>query len=128
MQIHSTKGAAMKEAICILLLAAFPLSAQETWPIPDWTVDTPESQGLKSEPLREITEAIRSGTHGDIHSLLVVRNGVLVWEEYFGSSSREEVHPLQSVTKSFASAAIGIAIARNDIPGVETRILEIGSR
>lgn len=114
----------MKEAICVLLFAALPLSAQETWPVPDWTVDSPESQGLRIEPLREITEAIRSGRHGAIHSLLVVRNGVLVWEEYFGEGSREDVHTLQSVTKSFASAAIGIAIARNDIPGVETPILD----
>ncbi len=114
----------MKEAICMLLFAAFPLSAQETWPVPDWTVDTPESQGLKSEPLREITEAIRSGLHGDIHSLLVVRNGALVWEEYFGGSNQEELHTLQSVTKSFTSAAIGIAIAREDIAGVETPILD----
>jgi CubicO group peptidase (beta-lactamase class C family) len=114
----------MKEAICFLLFAAAPLSGQETWPIPDWTVSAPESQGLRIEPLREVTEAVRSGVHGNIHSLLIVRNGVLVWEEYFGSGSREEVHTLQSVTKSFASAAIGIAVAREDIPGVETRILE----
>lgn len=118
------KGTAMKAAICIALFAALPLSAQEVWPVPDWTVDTPESQGLKSGPLREITEAIRSGSHGDIHSLLVVRNGVLVWEEYFGGSNREELHTLQSVTKSFTSAAIGIAIARRDITGVETPILD----
>jgi CubicO group peptidase (beta-lactamase class C family) len=114
----------MKRAFCILLFATLPLSAQEVWPTPDWAVDVPESQGLNIEPLREITEAIRSGSHGDIHSLLVVRNGVLVWEEYFGSGDREEIHTLQSVTKSFTSAAVGIAIARNDITGVETEILD----
>ena len=114
----------MKEAICILLFAALPLSAQETWPVPDWTVAAPESQGLKAEPLQEITDAIRSGVHGNIHSLLVVRNGVLVWEDYFGSGDQEARHTLQSVTKSFASAAVGIAIGREDIPGVETPILD----
>lgn len=108
----------------MMLFTAIPLSGQETWPVIGWTVDTPESQELKSEPLRQITEAIRSGSHGDIHSLLVVRNGVLVWEEYFGDSSEDDVHTVQSVTKSFASAAIGIAIAREDITGVETPILD----
>jgi CubicO group peptidase (beta-lactamase class C family) len=114
----------MSVAACLSLFAALPLSAQQAWPVPDWAVDAPESQGLRVEPLREITEAIRSGAHGAIHSLLIIRNGVLVWEEYFGRGSQEEVHTLQSVTKSFTSAAIGIAIARNDITGVETPILD----
>jgi CubicO group peptidase (beta-lactamase class C family) len=119
-----THFAAVTPLAAFTLLAALPLSAQETWPVPDWTVDVPETQGLKSEPLRDITDAIRSGLHGDIHSLLVVRNGVLVWEEYFGDSGEDDVHTLQSVTKSFASAAMGIAMARGDIPGVETPILD----
>jgi CubicO group peptidase (beta-lactamase class C family) len=61
---------------------------------------------------------------GDVHSPLIVRNGVLVWEEHFGIGDREELHMLQSVTKRFTSAAIAIAISRGDITGLKTPILD----
>jgi CubicO group peptidase (beta-lactamase class C family) len=93
-----------------------------TW---EWPRSTPEQQGLDSNRLTRLVEIIREGTEfPDLHSLLIVRNGSLVVEEYFGQYSGDKLHTLQSVSKSFTSALIGIAIERGDIMGVDEKILD----
>ena len=59
----------------------------------------------------------------DIHSLLVVRNGYLVLEEYFHGWQADRLHMQQSVTKSFTSALVGIAIDRGHIREVDEKVL-----
>ena len=58
---------------------------------------------------------IRSGRYGTQHSLMIVRDGWVVTEEYFGGWPADSIHTLQSVTKSVASLITGVAIARHDL-------------
>jgi CubicO group peptidase (beta-lactamase class C family) len=51
----------------------------------------------------------------NIHSLLVVRNGYLVLDAYFYPFEKGYVHDLASVTKSFTSTLIGLAIGKGHI-------------
>ena len=53
-----------------------------------------------------------------------MRNGRLVFERYFNGSGPDDVHTMQSVTKSFASALVGIAIGQGHISGVEEAVLD----
>jgi CubicO group peptidase (beta-lactamase class C family) len=93
-----------------------------TW---EWPRSSPEKQGLDSDRLTQLIEIIRVGKEfPDLHSLLIVRNGSLVVEEYFEEYSSEKLHTLQSVSKSFTSALIGIAIERGEIMGVDEKILD----
>lgn len=93
-----------------------------TW---KWPRSTPDQQGLDSERLSRLVETIREGKEfPDLHSLLIVRNGHLVVEEYFGRYSADKMHTLQSVSKSFTSALIGIAIERGEILGVDEKVLD----
>lgn len=55
-------------------------------------------------------------------SLLVVKNGRLVVEEYFGSAGPASLHDVRSVTKSVVSALTGIVIDRGDIGHVDSPI------
>lgn len=97
-------------------------AAVSTW---EWSLSTPEKQGLDSERLTRLVEIIREGKEfPDLHSLLIVRNGHLVVEEYFGRFSADKLHTLQSVSKSFTSALIGIAIERGEIMGVDEKVLD----
>ncbi len=90
-----------------------------------WKISSPAEQGLDSGKLAELVDLIREGQrYPRIQSLLVVRHGCLVVEEYFNNWNRERLHILQSVTKSFTSALIGIAIARGDIKGVDEKIID----
>lgn len=60
----------------------------------------------------------------DIHSVLVVRNGYMVAETYFPPFQQDTKHHLYSVTKSFVSALIGIAIEEGYVDGVDRRVLD----
>ena len=58
------------------------------------------------------------------HSLLIVRNGYLVIEEYFNDYDAKKIHMQQSVSKSFTSAVMGIAIEQRKIKDVKEKILD----
>jgi CubicO group peptidase (beta-lactamase class C family) len=94
----------------------------KTW---DWPISSPEAQGLDSEKLAELTEVICAGERFPrLHSLLIIRHGYLVVEEYFNNWQAGQLHTLQSVSKSFTSALVGIAIARGEFKGVDEKILD----
>lgn len=46
----------------------------------------------------------------DITSIVVLKNGKILMEEYFNNADRSTLHDVRSVGKSFASTAAGIAI------------------
>jgi len=100
-------------------------SCQAPWPTEKWPRSTPAEQKLNTETLNELVNLIREGSKfPQQHSLLIVRNGYLVLEEYFGGNKAESTHMLQSVSKSFTSALIGIAIEQGKIKNVEEKILD----
>jgi CubicO group peptidase (beta-lactamase class C family) len=75
--------------------------------------------------LTELADLIRAGERFPrLHCLLIVRHGFLVVEEYFNKWQAGSLHTLQSVTKSFTSALIGIAIAKGEFKGVDEKILD----
>ena len=99
-----------------------PTEKSETW---EWPLSTPEKQQLDPEPLAELVSLIREGNrYPRLHSLLVIRHGYLVVEEYFGGHQGDKLHTLQSVTKSFTSALVGIAISKGEFKGVNEKILD----
>lgn len=112
--------------LLILGLQSVPPAIAGTPPLPtaDWPRSEPSEQGLDEKRLVELTDLIRQGErYPDLHSLLVVRHGYLVVEEYFDGWTADRLHTLQSVTKSFTSALIGIAIEQGKIRGVDEKVL-----
>jgi len=90
-----------------------------------WPVSTPEAQGLDPDKLAEVASEIRKGELcPSLHALLVIRHGRLILEEYFNNWTAEQLHTLQSVSKSFTSALVGIAISRGEFKGVEEKVLD----
>ena len=84
---------------------------------------TPDGEGLDAAILGELVGRIRSGTYGNVDSLLVVRHEKLVVEEYFGGRSASDVHTLQSVSKSVTSLLTGLAIERGRLR-LDDRVVE----
>lgn len=91
------------------------------WPGMDWAVAVPENLGVDSHQLEHVLVEIQS-RRLNVHSVLVLRNGYLIFEHYFGSHAAAQPHVQYSVTKSVISALTGIAIEKGLIPGVETSI------
>ncbi len=86
-----------------------------------FTVATPESQGIDSNRLREMSEWVRF-EELDVRSLLIVRNGHLVLEWYAGEVTRDSNHNIYSITKSVVSLLAGIAIDQETISGTEATL------
>jgi CubicO group peptidase (beta-lactamase class C family) len=73
----------------------------------DWPISSPEQQGMNSEGINQAHQLIQSGDYGDIRSLIIIKNGHLVSEQYFNNSGDKA--PVYSVTKSVGSMLLGIA-------------------
>jgi CubicO group peptidase (beta-lactamase class C family) len=104
----------------------------------DWPIAEPSEVGLDAAPLNALTTRIRSNPETNIHSILIVKDGQLVTEEYFTGHDqdwgtdlgvvefhRELRHDLRSVSKSLTSVLVGIAISEAKIPGVEANAHEL---
>jgi CubicO group peptidase (beta-lactamase class C family) len=61
----------------------------------------------------------------DVHSILVIRHGAIVAEAYAHPYQQDTVHELFSVTKSFVSALVGIAIEDGNVAGIDQRVLDL---
>jgi CubicO group peptidase (beta-lactamase class C family) len=94
---------------------------QYTVPFP---ISTPQTQNLDENILNELSTKINEGEFNQIHSFLIVRNNVLVFEEYFRGFNRSNLHDCYSVTKSITSTLIGIAIQQEYISNTNEKILE----
>jgi len=67
---------------------------------------------------------ILDGNIQDIHSVLIVKNGKLVLEDYFYGYARHKTHSMMSVTKSITSILIGIGKDQKKIPNIDKKIYE----
>ena len=63
-----------------------------------------------SRRIEELNQKIATNLFKDIKSVVVIKDGKLLIEEYFNGASRDTLHNTRSVGKSFASTMTGIAI------------------
>jgi CubicO group peptidase (beta-lactamase class C family) len=89
-----------------------------------WETSTAVAQGIDAERLARMMDHIYAGGYEFMHAVLVARHGKLVFEEYFGGFTRDSLQHLQSTTKSFTSALVGIAIDRGEIGSVTDAMVE----
>ena len=94
------------------------------WPTNQWRTSTPREQGLREDLLAALVQRIRARQIRDLDSLLIVRHGYLVTEEYFNGWGPEQAHTLQSDSKSITSLLAGIAIQQGKIPDVNAKVLD----
>jgi len=83
---------------------------------------TPESQGISSPALLAFVEEAEQKLDA-LHSLMVVRHGQVVAEGWWSPYAANEPHMLYSLSKSFTSTAVGLAIADGKL-SVEDPVLK----
>lgn len=83
----------------------------------------PEDNGINSLLLKKLNDDIKS-KFPHITSLLVLRYGNIVFEEYYNGSTVDSLHQIRSATKSILSALIGIAIKDGVLHDVEAKAVE----
>jgi CubicO group peptidase (beta-lactamase class C family) len=103
---------------------ALDAAGQEDWryPDPDWTTGAPEDHGIDPAGLEQAAAAAdRTGSH----CLLVIRDGVLVFERYFAGTDVTTRNRSWSIAKSYTGTLVGIAIARGELAGLEQSVADL---
>jgi CubicO group peptidase (beta-lactamase class C family) len=110
------------------LVACIPrardLEAVDYVPLPgeDWKVSTPAEQGLDPKLVADLYRD--AAELPNLYGLLVVKNGQLVAEGYFNGAAVERRAVLASVTKSYTSALVGIALDQGCLSGVDQKMMD----
>src|SRR5262249_13424451 len=71
---------------------------------------SPEQQGITSAAILRFVEALEQQVH-EMHSFMLLRHGHVVAEGWWSPYRSEHPHLLFSLSKSFTSTAVGLAIA-----------------
>lgn len=71
---------------------------------------TPESQGMSCDAIEAFLDAIDAHKI-ELHSLMILRHGAVVAEGWWAPHQSAAPHGTYSVSKTFTSTAIGLAVA-----------------
>ena len=89
-----------------------------------WETSPLQTEGVDFERVAELIRNILNRNFENIHSVLLVKNGKLILEEYFYGYDRDKKHQMRSATKSVTSILVGIAKDRKMIQSVDQKIYE----
>jgi CubicO group peptidase (beta-lactamase class C family) len=89
-----------------------------------WNVASPLKYNANIGLLDSMIQGINNDDFTNIHSVLIVKNSVLILEKYFDGNNRYSNHEIRSATKSIGSILTGIAIDKGYIPSEESLIYE----
>jgi CubicO group peptidase (beta-lactamase class C family) len=99
-------------SLALLLLAvAHRAPAQGAIALPR---STPEAQGISSAAIQSFVQAADTGIDG-MNSFMLVRHGRVVAEGWWGPYEARTPHVLYSLSKSFTSTAVGLAVAEGKL-------------
>ncbi|MCO8120973.1 beta-lactamase family protein [Stieleria sp. TO1_6] len=95
----------------LLVMMSVPCFAQpappsDSQPLPR---STPESQGVSSAAILDFVKTADRDVHS-IHSFMLLRHGHVVAEAWWKPESADTPHILWSLSKSFTSTAVGLAV------------------
>ncbi|WP_405207055.1 serine hydrolase domain-containing protein [Aquimarina sp. LLG6339-5] len=90
---------------------------QKIQPNSDWKIS---KANFNSKKIEALNRKIAEGRFEYINGIVVIKDGRLLIEEYFNDSTRDSLHDVRSVGKSFASTIMGIAIEEKFIKDENT--------
>jgi CubicO group peptidase (beta-lactamase class C family) len=79
--------------------------------------------GLDVSLINKMIERITDGTYPNVHSILIVKDGKLILEEYFYEYSANTLHQLRSASKTFVSAMTGLAVQNHYIKSLDDHVV-----
>jgi CubicO group peptidase (beta-lactamase class C family) len=116
---------ALMAALAIVCVAPCQAAADRAvpWPTQGWEAARPEDQGMDGSLSGRIESYIAEKLPKTT-SIVVVRHGYLVYEKYY-QGNQDTLRDTYSVTKSFTSALVGIAIANQQLPGLDSKAITL---
>ncbi|TXF91688.1 serine hydrolase [Neolewinella aurantiaca] len=95
-------------------VAVHPIAATDRFPV--------AAEPLRGEPVKTMNAKIARGQFSNITSVVVLKNGEILLEEYFNGADRGTLHDTRSVGKSFAGAVTGLALKDGHLKDVNQPI------
>jgi CubicO group peptidase (beta-lactamase class C family) len=102
-----------------------------------WTTESLNDAGIDEKFVCNLMNRLFATPEHNIHSILLIKNSKLVFEEYFSGEKfklgkytgeygfgRDDLHTLCSATKSFASALLGIAIDKGYLKSIDEKVFD----
>jgi CubicO group peptidase (beta-lactamase class C family) len=118
----------MKHLSCVVLFILFfspSLFGQNfyTYSEPEklddgWETNSIQSLNIDTSRIYQLFSQLKNGNH-KVHSILLVKDGQLVIDEYFDDYSANKQHDLRSATKSITSLLMGIALDKGFIDSID---------
>ena len=97
---------------------------RDHWPTEEWRTADPADHGFDADELAEV-ERMVAEAYTSVRSILVVRDGALVYERYWNGADASDGHDVRSVTKSVVSALVGIALDSGALDGLDQTVGEL---
>ncbi len=87
-----------------------------------WEISSPRYQGMDPDMLQEAFALAEQKRF--IYSMVIVRNGYLVGERYFHGHDLHNAFQVMSVSKSFISALVGLALREGYLDSLDQKMLD----
>jgi len=102
-----------------------------------WAIAAPSDVGLAAARLSGLDAFLRQWPKRNVHAVVVVRRGKLVFEQYFPGRERRwmdwgglvhfsptQKHDVRSISKSVTSLLIGMAVSENSFPPLDSPVVD----
>ena len=91
-----------------------------------WKVSSLTEQGLDTQMYNKvIDQLVNDKKYKRMHSILIVKNGKLVGEDYFYEHNQNTPHDLRSANKTITSILMGIVIDQGIIKSVNEKVYDL---
>lgn len=117
--------------VLLFCSTSFPQTNDYEYQVPKklndgWEVSSLKDEGIDEETIEEVSQLIRdTNSYENVLSMLIVKNGKLVHEEYSPYCQRNTLHWMASITKTITSTLIGIAIDKGYIESADAKLYEL---
>ncbi len=101
-----------------------PYLLEAYWPTSGWKYASPAHVGMDGGRLQQMVDDIRGSSY-EVDSAMVIKDGYIVLDEYFGEYGKDDLHIIYSCTKSVVSTIFGIAHENGEIPSLDTKLVDV---
>ena len=88
-----------------------------------WETENISIAGFDLSLINQLGNRLKNYSYPHIHSVLIIKDSKLVFEEYYHGYNASRTHDLRSATKSITAMLTGIAIEKGFINSVDDAII-----